>query len=59
MCKETSVSYCDECCRDFIMGEVVHFTWYENRFFCDECKQIMNKRVRETYLDWKIYKVSK
>lgn len=44
--------YCAECRRDFTDGEVVNFTWYENAFFCDECKAVMNTRVTPSYLDW-------
>lgn len=56
--KVTSISYCTECRRDFADGEVCHYTWYENNVFCDGCKEVMNERVKESYLDWqeRIYK---
>lgn len=50
--KETKVKYCAECEKDFIDSEVVFYTWYENRCFCDKCKQLMNERVTPSYLDW-------
>lgn len=50
--KVTNISYCAECRRDFATGEVCYYTWYENTCFCDDCKQIMNSRVKESYLDW-------
>lgn len=50
--KTTTTSYCVECQRDFIEGEIVHHTWYENRCFCDKCKAVMNTRVTPSYLDW-------
>lgn len=56
--KETSIKYCAECQRDFKVGEIVNFTWYENRCFCNECKKIMNKRVTPSYLDWQLRKVT-
>lgn len=55
--KETISKYCAECLRDFIAGEVVHYTWYENRCFCSDCKKIMNQRVTPSYLDWQSRKV--
>lgn len=54
----TSISYCAECRKNFADNETCHFTWYENACFCDDCKQIMNSKVKESYLDWqeRIYK---
>lgn len=57
MCKEISSTYCAECGKDFISGEKFYYTWYENRYFCDKCKQIMNSRVNESYLDWQPRKI--
>lgn len=56
--KETTSAYCAECGSDFISGEVVYYTWYENRCFCNDCKQIMNTRVTPSYLDWQEREVS-
>lgn len=50
--KVTNISYCAECRRDFAKNELVYYTWYENDCFCDDCKQIMNGKVKESYLDW-------
>lgn len=50
--KETSSKHCAECGRDFVAGAVVHFTWLENRCFCDTCRDIMNIRSKPSYLDW-------
>lgn len=55
--KETTSKYCAKCLQDFIIGEVVHYTWYENRCFCNDCQQIMNTRVKASYLDWQTRKV--
>lgn len=56
--KETTLKYCAECFCDFRTGETVHFTWFENRCFCGECKKIMNARVTPSYLDWQLRKVT-
>lgn len=56
--KETISRYCAECLRDFIIGEMVHYTWYENRCFCGTCQQLMNQRVNPSYLDWHPQKVA-
>lgn len=50
--KETESEYCAECDCKFSPGAIFHYTWYENRCFCDKCKQIMNTRVTPSYLDW-------
>lgn len=55
--KETLGGYCGECLREFECEEVVYYTWYENSFFCESCKQIMNTRVTPAYLDWQLRKV--
>lgn len=55
--KETTSKYCSECLCEFTSGAIVHYTWYENRCFCNECKQIMNIRVTPSYLDWQPRKV--
>lgn len=55
---ETTSKYCAECLRDFVVNEVVHYTWYENRCFCNDCKEVMNERVTPLYLDWKQRKVA-
>ncbi|WP_313469513.1 hypothetical protein [Lysinibacillus sp.] len=55
--KTTTSKYCAECERGFVAGEVVHYTWYENRCFCDKCKQALNERVTPSYLDWQLRKV--
>lgn len=55
--KETNSKYCAECLRNFTTGEITHYTWYENRCFCDKCKQVMNTRVKPSYLDWQLRKV--
>lgn len=55
--KATGTEYCAECERDFLEGEVVNYTWYENRCFCNDCKRVMNERVKESYLDWQLRKV--
>ena len=52
--KTTSISYCAECEKDFREGETCHFTWYENNVFCHDCKEIMNGRVTESYLEWQL-----
>lgn len=53
----TTAKYCGECLRDFEQGENVHYTWFENSFFCDKCKVLMDKRCDPKYLDWKLRKV--
>ena len=57
--KDTISNYCGECERDFVAGEVVSYTWYENNCFCEECKEVMNKRVTQSYLDWQLRKVKR
>jgi len=57
--KDTISNYCGECERDFVAGEVVYYTWYENNFFCEKCKEVMNKRVTHSYLDWQLRKVKR
>ena len=57
--KPTLVSYCSECQRDFAVNEIVHYTWYENRCFCDKCKTLMNARVNPSYLDWEYRRFNK
>lgn len=52
--KPTFISYCAECKKDFREGETCHFTWYENNVFCHDCKEIMNSRVTESYLEWQL-----
>lgn len=56
--KTTSISYCAECHKDFADNETCNYTWYENDCFCHDCKEIMNNRVNDKYLDWqlRIYK---
>lgn len=56
--KSTNISYCAECHKDFSDNETCNYTWYENDVFCHDCKEIMNSRVKESYLDWqlRIYK---
>lgn len=56
--KTTSISYCAECHKDFVDNETCNYTWYENDCFCHDCKEIMNNRVNDKYLDWqlRIYK---
>ena len=49
--KEIYNCRCSECKKTF-KNELVWFTWLENSYFCDECKEIMNGRVSESYLDW-------
>ena len=49
--KEIYNCSCSECKRKF-GHELVWFTWYRNSYFCDECKEIMNERASESYLDW-------
>ena len=53
----TTAKYCGECLRDFIHGETIHYTWFENSFFCNKCKSVMNERCDSKYLDWKLRKV--
>jgi len=36
--KTTTLTYCDECKRDFTPGEKVWFAWIESRCFCSTCK---------------------
>ena len=55
--KETLVKNCAECSEDFQQGETVFYTWYENATFCNKCKQVMNRRVTESYLEWQIRNV--
>lgn len=50
--KESGSKYCGECQIDFKAGEIVYYTWYENRSFCGNCKRLMNERVSAEYLDW-------
>lgn len=52
--KPTFISYCAECQKDFREGETCHYTWYENTVFCHDCKEIMNNRVTESYLEWQL-----
>lgn len=52
--KPTFISYCAECKKDFREGETCHFTWYENNVFCHDCKEVMNNRVTESYLEWQL-----
>ena len=56
--EETIMKHCSECLQDFTPGAIVHYTWYENRCFCDKCKQTMNTRVTPSYLDWQPRKVA-
>ena len=55
--KQITKGYCAECGKDFIENQIVHYTWYENRFFCDACKPIMDQRVTPSYLDWQQHQV--
>ena len=57
--KTTSCDYCAVCLRDFSEGEVVSYTWFENRCFCDDCKLLMNSKVSPKYLDWQEREVRK
>lgn len=59
ICAETLINFCSECDKNFSHGEKVYYTWYENRFFCDNCKDIMEDRVSEANLDWQVRKVRK
>lgn len=52
--KPTFISCCAECNKDFREGETCYFTWYENNVFCHDCKEIMNGRVTESYLEWQL-----
>lgn len=52
---ETSFrSYCAECNRDYAKNEIVYYTWYENSTFCSDCRDVMNTKVSESYLDWQL-----
>lgn len=48
----TTIHYCGECQKDFLDKEICYYTWYENDVFCIDCKEIMNGRVDQSYLDW-------
>lgn len=37
--KATTISYCAECHRDFIAGQVVWYAAIENNCFCSRCKE--------------------
>lgn len=52
--KPTFISYCAECRKNFREGETCNYTWYENNVFCHDCKEIMNTRVTESYLEWQL-----
>ncbi len=56
---ETFIKCCGECGINFVNGQMIYYTWYENRCFCDNCKNIINDRVSERYLDWQIRKVNR
>lgn len=36
--KETKLTNCGECQKDFRPGEIVWFSWMENRCFCSPCQ---------------------
>lgn len=45
--------YCGECEKDFKHQEIVYYTWYENDYFCKDCKEKIHERVlNRKYLDW-------
>ena len=50
--KETVSQQCVECRKHFETGEIVNYTWYGNSCFCDKCKELMNKNVKESYFKW-------
>lgn len=52
--KITRISCCAECGKSFSDNETCNYTWYENNVFCHDCKEVMNDRVQESYLDWQL-----
>lgn len=45
--KEARSTYCGECRRDFVPGEVVYFAWIENRSFCVECYVKLKSKIKD------------
>lgn len=42
---ETFIKCCVECGINFDNGQMVYYTCYKNRCFCDNCKNIISCRV--------------
>lgn len=40
-------SYCGECKRDFVPGQIVNYTPLENRSFCSSCREKINTTLWE------------
>ena len=51
--KFSSSEYCGECEKDFEPGEIVYFTWFENRSFCVEC----HVKLKPQIADWEPRKI--